>query len=502
MSVQGNSPNLNKEFADLVEAQNEKVKTQHEKFEDLGKADQKVRKETEYILQVVQKHAPDNQNQLILEALEEYAKLKKISLLAAKTKVLQYLSPEWKEKVDTEVKEYFLKFNLSDFAKLPAGSEESNEAIDTLKILCNEGYMPYFVIAVRYDGDPEKEDTLQRYETFTKTIKTTLKEGEQEALEAKEKEVLSPENTFPEARKYIENLKTSQKKGEYKHIIELAYRYLILGIGIRREFAGCDCNDSTLLLQKTALDEGLEIGNYMKTDGHAVLRLDGFPLVLDTFDMVIRTVEECAKQEGYGENSHGSYFWKDKKEEHLAQYEDGGNLPKKIIGYKKIENNPCLIKQDEDISQLIIDRVLFLKSQGRNEEIGIYYEKVLEINPNSTEAHCNFAVLLKSQGRNEEAELHYEKALQINPNNAEAHNNFANLLDSVGEKRKAITHYEAALEINPNQVKAHYNIAVLLYDIGDFANSRKHLTAFDGLRKGRHEDYFKDLDERLRRRRY
>ncbi len=457
------------ELKDLAAAHDKKVETQQFNFNDLNRADERMKSEARDVLRIAREASPKNPDKFILEAIAEYAKTEKIPLLAAKAQVLQYLSPEYKAKVDAEVKEYFTRFDLNAFVALKAGSPESNEAIETLKILRDEGYMPYFVIAVHYQDDPvKKEAILKKYDKFTKTIKVTLKKIERVPFNTKEAFVLNPTNTFPEARKYFESMKKSQPKDKYEYAIGLAYRYLIIGRDIEAEFGDFDCDETTLLLQKTALDESLEIGNYLTTVGHAVLKLDGLPLVLDTYDIKIRSVEECARGEGYGENSRANHFWKDNKGEYLAQYEEGDSYPKKITGFRKVENNPHLVTPDSELTALVFER----------------------------------ADLLKSMGRKEEAKLHREKALEIDPNDADAHDGLAILLESMGEKEEAKLHYERALAINPNDAEVHFNLAILLYNIGDYPNSRIHLNAFYKLRKGGYEDYYKFLEEYLTKKGY
>jgi len=88
-----------------------------------------------------------------------------------------------------------------------------------------------------------------------------------------------------------------------------------------------------------------------------------------------------------------------------------------------------------------------------------YYDKsenslknVLEINPNYSEAHHNFAIVLKDHFQDYEgAREHYQRALDIDPNNSLAHYNFAMLLKNhFLDDEAAKRHYLKACELNPD----------------------------------------------------
>ena len=448
MAQEGFLPDFKKELAELADAHDNKIENQKLNFDCLKSAEQKVAQEADDILRIAAEYS-SNPEQFILEGIEEYAKTEKIPLLAAKARILQYLSPEWKEKVDAEVLAYFQKFDLNAFVDLKAGTPESDEAIQTLQILRDEGYMPYFVIAVHYQDDPiEKKAALKKYQTFTKDTKKALEDAKLLPFEVKESFVLNPENIFPEAKKYLEGLKKSQGD-RYDYAINLAYNYLTVGQNISREFEDFDCDETTLLLQKTASDEGLEIGNYMNITGHVALKLDGFPLVLDTYDIKVRTIEECAKQEGYDEQYTGSYYWRDERGESIAEYDKGDNYPKKITGYKKVEN-PWLVGKYEDISALISEKARQLVTEGQKDRAKLYYEKALQINPKNAYVWSSLADLLKEEGKKEEAKFYLEKALELNPNGESLHVAMAMMFEEEGQNAEAKIHYERGLDINPN----------------------------------------------------
>ncbi|MDA1060380.1 MAG: tetratricopeptide repeat protein [bacterium] len=536
MAPESSPQDFHQDLKELAEAQNKKVEAQTTDFdfEKLEEDEQKLYEEADDILRIAWEHS-ENPDQFILDAIHEHAKTEKLPLICAKAQVLQYLSPEWKEKVDKEVMEYFQNFDLIAFAKLQPEDPKSKETIKILEILRDEGYMPYFVISVHYQDEPDKIKTnKQKYQEFTKNIRKTLKQAESIPFNEQESFVLDSQNTFPEARNFIQGIKNTNIT-EYNYAINLCYKYLIIGKELKTKFPEFDCNEQTLFLQKTALDESMEIGNYLSTNGHAVLRIDGFPLVLDTYDMRIRSIEECAKREGYIEGEISGYFWRDNENHYLAKYEKTENYPKKIIGYTA-SPSPYVVDKNEPLSGLIRDKAfhlasigktkeaklhyeaalkinpnyvnahynlaVLLKSIGKTKEAKLHYEAALKINPNHVNAHYNLAVLLNSIGKTKEAKLHYEAALKINPNNADAHNNLAILLKSIGKTPEAKIHYKAALKINPNLANAHYGLAILLYQTKEYKESRKHLEQFNKLRNGNHEQYFIDLDQELKSKGY
>jgi len=65
-------------------------------------------------------------------------------------------------------------------------------------------------------------------------------------------------------------------------------------------------------------------------------------------------------------------------------------------------------------------------------------------------------------GRVQEAVGHYERVVQLKPDSAEAHNNLGNALAQIGEVREAIQQYGRALRLKPDYAEAANNLAWLL----------------------------------------
>jgi tetratricopeptide (TPR) repeat protein len=95
------------------------------------------------------------------------------------------------------------------------------------------------------------------------------------------------------------------------------------------------------------------------------------------------------------------------------------------------------------------------------------YNKILEIDPNHSQALNNIAVIFTNLKDYQKAKKYFEKAIKINPNYADAHYNLGNIFKDLGEHQKAKECYEKAIELNPNHVDAHYNLGAIFGDLGE-----------------------------------
>jgi len=101
-----------------------------------------------------------------------------------------------------------------------------------------------------------------------------------------------------------------------------------------------------------------------------------------------------------------------------------------------------------------------------------YYQKVLKIDPNHSQALNNLAVIFTNLKEYQKAKSCYEKVIELNPNYAAAHNNLGVLLKELGEHQQAKSCFEKAIEINPNYAAAHYNLGVLLKELGEHQQAK------------------------------
>lgn len=99
-------------------------------------------------------------------------------------------------------------------------------------------------------------------------------------------------------------------------------------------------------------------------------------------------------------------------------------------------------------------------------EAKIQYEKSLELNPESFQTHCNFAVLLKNAFKDyEKAAYHYNEAIKINPKDTITLNNLGNLNQHhLNNFELAKYFYLKAIEFDENYDDSYNGIGYLLKD--------------------------------------
>ena len=153
----------------------------------------------------------------------------------------------------------------------------------------------------------------------------------------------------------------------------------------------------------------------------------------------------------------------------------------------------------------IFEQALIAHQEGRLEEAKEYYKKVININPNFSEAHnnigiifgefkefekalasykkaielkpdyakaySNLGIILNRLGRTDEAETNFKKAIEIRPELAEAHNSLANVFKKNRRFEEAEVSYRKAIELKPNYTEAFNNLGAILSELGKFNES-------------------------------
>ena len=113
----------------------------------------------------------------------------------------------------------------------------------------------------------------------------------------------------------------------------------------------------------------------------------------------------------------------------------------------------------DQIENLTIKEIFSLAvknhQEGKTDIAQMFYNQVLEIDPNHSQAHNNLGVILQNQMNHEKAKDCYEKAIAIKPDYADAHNNLGIIFKELKENQKAKSCYEKAIAINPNYANAH-----------------------------------------------
>ena len=105
--------------------------------------------------------------------------------------------------------------------------------------------------------------------------------------------------------------------------------------------------------------------------------------------------------------------------------------------------------------------------EGKTDIALKFYNQVLEIDPNHSQAHNNLGVIFKTLSEKLKAIDYLKKAIKINPDYADAHNNLGVIFKELGEYQKAKNCYEKAIAINPNYADAHSNLGIIYAVLGE-----------------------------------
>lgn len=102
-----------------------------------------------------------------------------------------------------------------------------------------------------------------------------------------------------------------------------------------------------------------------------------------------------------------------------------------------------------------------LQTAGRLEDSAACYRRALAADPDSVDAHYNYANTLERQGRAEEALAHFERAVALRPDHVLAQINLASLQARLGRVAEATSRLELARSIAPNAIGVHVNLGNL-----------------------------------------
>jgi tetratricopeptide (TPR) repeat protein len=101
-------------------------------------------------------------------------------------------------------------------------------------------------------------------------------------------------------------------------------------------------------------------------------------------------------------------------------------------------------------------------AEGRPEKAIPFYEKALELNPESKEVRLNLAFTLSKQRDFSRAVEHLSFIVQNHPEIFEAHWALAVALNRLGYIKEAIAEYEIALELSPDDPNTLNNLGWIL----------------------------------------
>ena len=107
--------------------------------------------------------------------------------------------------------------------------------------------------------------------------------------------------------------------------------------------------------------------------------------------------------------------------------------------------------------------------KGRREDEA--YERALQVDPASAEAHSNIGVVYFALGRFEGAIRHFRKAVESRPEYGTAYANMAAAYARLGQHEEAVDSYQRALALDPEDIGARFNMGLALKELGRTAEA-------------------------------
>jgi tetratricopeptide (TPR) repeat protein len=130
-----------------------------------------------------------------------------------------------------------------------------------------------------------------------------------------------------------------------------------------------------------------------------------------------------------------------------------------------------VLKINPNHSQALNNLGVIFQNQMNHEKAKEYYEKALEINLNYSDAHYNLGNIFKDLGENQKAIGCYQKVIEINPDYADALNSLGNIFKELKNYQKAKECYEKVIQIDPNYADAYKNLQIIFFQLKEFKNS-------------------------------
>ena len=140
-----------------------------------------------------------------------------------------------------------------------------------------------------------------------------------------------------------------------------------------------------------------------------------------------------------------------------------------LISFTLLTIYPTAYSQTDEESLLQKGINAVLNSQF--EEGIIYFDKILESDPQNVNALQNKGVALGNLERHSEAIYHFDKVLEIDPNNTDALNNKGAALVNLERHSEAIYHFDKVLEIDPNNTAALNNIGAVFINLVNYGEA-------------------------------
>ncbi|MBZ5599854.1 MAG: sulfatase-like hydrolase/transferase [Acidobacteriia bacterium] len=114
-------------------------------------------------------------------------------------------------------------------------------------------------------------------------------------------------------------------------------------------------------------------------------------------------------------------------------------------------------------------------SQRNWDEASTQFKKCLELNPNFEQAMTGLSRALIYRGELDEARVWVERVLKINPRSSQAWYALA-VIESHGDKKASIAAYEKAISLQGNFAPLHRDLGLLQFEQHDYTEAAKHLS--------------------------
>jgi len=124
---------------------------------------------------------------------------------------------------------------------------------------------------------------------------------------------------------------------------------------------------------------------------------------------------------------------------------------------------------------MALDEAAALFNTGNFEDAGVIYKRILQDDPNDSDALNLLGLVDYSLKNYQQALILFSKAISIYPHDASFHSHLGNTFKELGRYAEALESYDQAIRINPTFAQAHMNRGVTLRKQGRYAEA---LTSF------------------------
>ena len=147
-------------------------------------------------------------------------------------------------------------------------------------------------------------------------------------------------------------------------------------------------------------------------------------------------------------------------------YKNRGDMERAIYYYQKV------LDIVPDSANTYLNMGNAFKVLGQTDKAVSCYRKVLEMHPEDTGAWINIGLAFKERGMNREALCCYERAIEISPGEAKAYTLAGDIFRDLGQLEKAFSWYQTALRLRPDLPKAHIDIGGICFQQEKFEEAR------------------------------